>query len=100
MRHLALTIKQPYASQILDGSKKIEYRSWQTHHRGDIVISASKSPKINGLPTGCMICLAELYNITMDPDTDIYNWHLRNIRPLKQRPVKGQCRLFYVDLRK
>jgi hypothetical protein len=98
MRHLALSIKQPYASKILDGSKPVEFRSWQTHHRGDIVICASKSPQLPGLPTGCMVCLAELHNITRNSNTGMYSWHLRNIRPLKQKPVKGQCRLFYVDL--
>ena len=38
----ALTIKQPWASLIMQGIKKYEFRSWQTKYRGDILIHSSK----------------------------------------------------------
>ena len=43
----ALSIKEPYATLILDGVKRIETRSWKTNHRGDLLIHASscKIPK-------------------------------------------------------
>lgn len=36
-----LSIREPFASLILNGVKKIETRSWQTHYRGEIYIHAS-----------------------------------------------------------
>lgn len=39
----ALTIWQPWASLIANGSKKIETRSWKTNYRGPIAIHAAKN---------------------------------------------------------
>ncbi|MGN1338448.1 MAG: ASCH domain-containing protein [Candidatus Coprovivens sp.] len=39
----ALTIKQPWASLIIDGYKKYEFRSWKTKYRGKILIHAGMS---------------------------------------------------------
>lgn len=38
-----LSIKEPWASLIMNGTKKIETRSWQTKYRGEIYIHASLS---------------------------------------------------------
>ena len=38
-----LTIKQPWASLIIDGYKKYEFRSWKTNYRGKIFIHAGKN---------------------------------------------------------
>ena len=38
-----LTIREPYATFIMLGIKKIETRSWQTKYRGEIYIHAAKS---------------------------------------------------------
>ena len=38
-----LTIKQPWASLIVDGYKKYEFRSWKTKYRGKILIHAGMS---------------------------------------------------------
>lgn len=38
----ALTIKQPWATLIMQGDKKFEFRSWQTKYRGDLLIHAGK----------------------------------------------------------
>ena len=37
-----LTIKQPWASLIIQGYKRFEFRSWQTKYRGDLLIHAGK----------------------------------------------------------
>ena len=70
-----LSIKEPYASLIKDGIKKIETRSWKTKYRGKIYIQASiaklsKEVKeneelmnlinINDLSYGHIICSANL----------------------------------------
>ena len=38
-----LTIKQPWASLIVNGYKNYEFRSWQTKYRGKILIHAGMS---------------------------------------------------------
>ena len=35
-----LTVKQPHASLILNGKKKVETRSWKTNYRGELYIHA------------------------------------------------------------
>ena len=39
----ALTIKEPWASLIINGYKKYEFRSWKTKYRGKILIHAGMS---------------------------------------------------------
>lgn len=60
-----LTIKQPWASLIIEGHKKFEFRSWQTKYRGRLYIHAGKTIEKKYLeifkdlniecPTGCII---------------------------------------------
>ncbi len=38
-----LTIKQPYASLIVHGYKKYEFRNWRTKYRGKLYIHASST---------------------------------------------------------
>lgn len=38
-----LTINQPWATLIMQGNKRFEFRSWQTKYRGDLLIHAGKS---------------------------------------------------------
>lgn len=38
----ALTIKQPWATLIMQGDKRFEFRSWKTNYRGDVLIHAGK----------------------------------------------------------
>lgn len=38
-----LTIRQPFATLIIEGNKKFEFRSWKTNYRGDLLIHAGKS---------------------------------------------------------
>lgn len=39
----ALTIKEPWATLIIEGYKKYEFRSWKTNFRGKILIHAGMS---------------------------------------------------------
>lgn len=43
----ALTIKEPWATLIIEGYKEYEFRSWKTNYRGKIVIHAGKSLESN-----------------------------------------------------
>ena len=42
-----LSIKEPYASLIVNNIKKIETRSWKTKYRGELLIHASKTKEKN-----------------------------------------------------
>lgn len=37
-----LTVKQPWATLIIQGNKRFEFRSWQTKYRGELLIHAGK----------------------------------------------------------
>ena len=37
-----LTIKEPWATLIIEGYKKYEFRSWKTKYRGELLIHAGK----------------------------------------------------------
>jgi hypothetical protein len=39
----ALSIRQPWASEIILGTKDVENRTWPTKHRGPVLIHAAKS---------------------------------------------------------
>lgn len=66
----ALTILQPYATLIASGEKRVENRTWQMHHRGDLIIHAGKSkseldldrgePWPEGMPRGAIVAIAEV----------------------------------------
>ena len=45
-----LTIKEPWASLIINGYKKYEFRSWKTNYRGKILIHAGKSLEKDMIP--------------------------------------------------
>jgi hypothetical protein len=85
IQNRALSVRQPYAEQIMRGVKTIEYRSKPTHIRGRIYIYASLTPgreqefqKMNAqagdFPTGVIIGSVEVFDCTEGPDE--YNWHL------------------------
>ena len=46
-----LTIKEPWATLIIKGYKKYEFRSWKTNYRGKVLIHAGKSTDKNVLST-------------------------------------------------
>jgi hypothetical protein len=103
MSYKALAVKQPFASLIACGKKRIEYRSWKTNYRGELVIVASSQPnREEGArypklpqPTSCLVALVDLVQITGDEGD--YEWHLRNARPLKNTPYK-RSRVMTFDL--
>lgn len=53
----ALTIKQPWASLIIEGYKEYEFRSWKTNYRGRIYIHAGLGIDLD------MLERFELYNL-------------------------------------
>jgi activating signal cointegrator 1 len=44
---LALTLRQPWASLVAIGAKRLETRSWATKYRGDLAIHSSKNLSVS-----------------------------------------------------
>lgn len=69
----ALTIKQPFASLILEGLKEYEFRTWKTKYRGPILIHAGKGVDRKAMkkfeqynleyPVGAIIAKAEIEDV-------------------------------------
>ena len=123
-KFFALTVKQPWANDIVKaafkdeygtvyGVKSIEVRSRRTNYRGDILICSSKTPVLPGMQSGCTLGLVELYDCKpvsefTDEDwsntriakekrktfTNGYGWMLRNPRKVIEYPIKGQLGIY------
>lgn len=102
----ALSIKDPWASMILQGEKTIETRTWKTNYRGELVICVSKKP-ISPL-SGFAVCIVNLVDCRPMTKEDIefakcdiypnaYSWVLDNVRKIEIFPVKGQLGLLNID---
>lgn len=100
----ALSIRQPYAEQVLRGTKKIEYRSKSTNIRERVYIYASLTPGYSkdwddmqlqpgDLPVGVLVGTVEISDYRGKPGD--YEWHLtkpdrlkRHLKPKKHpQPV-------------
>ena len=44
-----LTIKQPWATLIMQGDKRFEFRSWRTKYRGELLIHAGAGVDVDAL---------------------------------------------------
>ncbi len=102
----AISIKEPWASMIMNGKKVIETRTWKTKYRGEILLCASKEPKSE--ISGKAFAIAELSDclpMVVDDERfaccDIYpnavSWFLINIKKIKPFPVKGKLGLYEID---
>lgn len=102
----AISIKEPWASMIASGEKSIEVRTWQTNHRGRIILCASANPPSE--IAGHAFALAEIADVRpMEPEDKsqaggvyvdgAYAWELRNVRPFNPFPVKGKLGIFKID---
>lgn len=117
-----LTIKQPWATLIMQKDKRFEFRSWQTKYRGDLLIHAGKGidkeamkrlakyiPK--DMPTGkilgkvtlvdCVKMSSEFKERLLKENKDIYTessfkenygWQLENIEVF-DKPIEAKGKL-------
>lgn len=91
----ALTIRQPWASEIIAGTKAIEYRTRRTHYRGELLIHAAKvrCPDEPDLPLGVILGRVEL--VDCQESDGRYEWLLRNpCRFTTPIPCTGQLGLW------
>lgn len=114
-----LTIKQPWATLIMQKDKRFEFRSWKTKYRGELLIHAGKGVDKESverlksylpqeLPKGkilgkvtlvdCIKCDEEFKNKCMKENKDIYAkspfkeayaWQLENIQVF-DKPIEAK----------
>lgn len=111
-----LSVRQPWASLIVHGPKRVENRTWRTDYRGPLLIHAAKSRKslwpgadsIEGLPPlafGAIIGLVDLVDcIPVERMRRIapadhfvegpWCWRVANPRPIELAPCQGTLGLF------
>ena len=110
----ALSVRQPWADYIADGSKTIECRSWRTDYRGPLLICASgRDITIDGVrhEAGMAVCIVELVDIRpflkkhcpmagmkYAPDPGSWAWMLQKAIPIERFPVKGKLHLYDVPI--
>jgi len=85
-----LTIREPWASLIINGYKKYEFRSWKTNYRGKILIHAGLNIEKDMLNRfkdydiecvkGAIIGEAEIVDCILVDEK--FNEELRNIDPI------------------
>ena len=92
-RMAALSVRQPYAEQIMRRTKRIEYRRMPTKRRERVYIYASQTPgdaedfgsmrlRQGDLLTGVLIGTVEIVDCTGSPGD--YRWHLKRPKRLKR----------------
>jgi len=92
----ALSVKEPFASQIANGDKVVEFRTWQTKHRGDLLICCSAFPKSEN--SGKALCIVNLAEIKKLKNGE-YGWCLFDVQKLeKPFPVRGKLHVFEVEM--
>ena len=124
----ALTVKEPWASLIINGYKEYEFRSWKTNYRGRILIHAgltleedeSKNFKDYNLNYGkgeiigeatltdCILVTDkledDLYKLNplvyaKSKHSRVYAWKLEDIKVYNRRiPSKGRLGLWNYDI--
>jgi len=94
-----LSVRQPWASAIVNGEKDVENRTWSTRYRGPVAIHASlhldtaavfpdgKSPGafLDLLPRGAVIGVVDLLDVVQDSPSpwaqpEAFHWLLGNAR--------------------
>ncbi|MEJ2748433.1 MAG: ASCH domain-containing protein [Anaerolineae bacterium] len=103
----ALSIQQPYAEQILRGTKRHEFRDGRTHIRERVYIYASETPgpdyefsRMNlqpgDLPTGVLVGTVEITDCTPGGPRQ-FRWHLARPERLPQnlKPEKRPSRIWF-----
>lgn len=102
----ALSLKQPWASLVAQGSKTIETRVWGTRYRGPLAICSSLQPRDQG-PAGYALCVMMLKSCRTMTAADeaaarcqLYDravaWCFGRRWPLYQFRVRGERGLFTV----
>ena len=102
----AISLKEPWASLMLEGKKTMETRVWKTNYRGKLLLCASKNQK--SAISGRAFATANLVDIRLMAKADekdacckvydgVYAWILSDITAIKPFEVNGSLGLFNID---
>ena len=107
----AISLHQPWASMIQQGSKTIETRTWYTDHRGDLLICSTLNPEMIGFLCGYALCVVNLKNcrpmIWSDEaaarckyreDLKLFAWVLTEVREIRPFRIRGHQGLYEVEI--
>lgn len=121
----ALSVRQPWALEINDGIKALEFRTWKTHYRGPLLICASSHDpglwvtvealdeqgneieETLPLPVGCAMCVVDLKDVRPMTREDAkeygikfspftFAWEIEVLYSVQPDPIKGKLNLFEV----
>ena len=92
----ALSVRGDYVMQMINGTKKIEYRTWKTNYRGPILMCSTAKRVPNSAP-GYALCVMDLYQIDWNDVDQCYYWYIKLKNLIDPIKVKGQLKLFNVD---
>lgn len=106
----ALTLAPDWAMLVFQGEKTIEYRTWKTDYRGDLLICSS-AKKMRGCISGHALMVGHLADcvpftkahldaaaLDAMPDGKGFAWIFDRFRMIRPVPVKGRLGLFDVDV--
>ncbi|MGH8866654.1 MAG: ASCH domain-containing protein [Actinomycetes bacterium] len=76
----ALSVRQPWADDLVRGRKTVENRSWRTTHRGPLLVHAARTDARPGvpadLPRGALVGVVTVVDCVRDhPDGEPGYWH-------------------------
>ena len=103
----ALSIREPWITMIVDEEKTIETRTWETRHRGPLLLVGSKKPL--GKYAGMAAATANLVDCRLMTVADqeaagclyyygAYAWVFEDVKPVPEPfMVKGKLGLYDVD---
>lgn len=103
----ALTLDPDWAMLMFQGEKTVEYRTWKTAYRGDLLICSS-AKRMRGCISGHALLVATISDCVPFKKTYLdlaamdsmpekgYAWIFTNIRMIYPIPVKGMPGLFDV----
>lgn len=104
----ALSIDPDFAMCVALGEKTIEFRTWATKHRGDLLVCSTKRPSDVGSPRGFALGVVDLVDVRpfrrkdrdaamMDCAPKGFAWVLERPRLVKPFAVRGMPGLFDVS---
>lgn len=103
----ALCLRQPWATWVVTGRKRLETRTWATRHRGPLLVVASRSGE--GAPRGCAVGAVVVTGCRPMTGADeraacirryprAKAWTLREPITIRPVPLKGRLGIFPVRL--
>jgi hypothetical protein len=96
MSERCLTVRQPWASLIIAGTKTVEHRRWRTDYRGELWIHAGLAvddTAAAALPRGVILGRVQLVDVVRVEDAG--HWMLAEPQALTEPfPCRGHLKLF------